>query len=194
MGSRESSVKALQKAILDLHGCKPTWIESVPVKELFEGETAWEGVVQVFDLQDHPKAKRCYAWSHSLDNSKKRKFFAVLHQGVVDSPEKAVKAAIVSEVRKLKDLIRLIQQCEHDTRRLLGSGAAQRLGKWKYHTQSLRSLVEYIEQLLWGEHCQNGKRLDQQGGLSLERIVLDHRPELFSEADLQQAKRTLGIG
>jgi hypothetical protein len=93
----EVSIKALEKAILDLHGCKATWIESVPVKEVFEGETVWEGVVQVFDLQGHPKATRCYAWSYMLDDSKKRRFFAVLHRGVVDSPEKAVKAGIVKE-------------------------------------------------------------------------------------------------
>jgi hypothetical protein len=97
---REASKKALQRAILDLHGCKATWVKSVPVKEVFEGETVWEGVVQVFDLIDYPKAKRCYAWSHSLEGSKKRRFFAVLHQGVVDSPEKAVKVAIINEVRK----------------------------------------------------------------------------------------------
>ena len=93
----EVSIEALQKAILDLHGCKAIWVKSVPVKEVFEGETVWEGVVQVFDLQNHPTAKRCYAWSHGLDNSKKRHFFAVLHQGVVDSPEKAVRAGIVKE-------------------------------------------------------------------------------------------------
>jgi hypothetical protein len=31
-----------------------------------------------------------------LEGSKKRKFFAVLHQGPVDSAEKAIKAAIVA--------------------------------------------------------------------------------------------------
>jgi hypothetical protein len=92
---REVSKEALEKAILDLHGCKSIWVESVPVKEVFEGETVWEGVAQVFDLIDHPKAERCYAWSHELEGSKKRRFFAVLHQGKVDSPEKAVRAAIV---------------------------------------------------------------------------------------------------
>jgi hypothetical protein len=94
----------------------------------------------------------------------------------------------------MEDLIRLIQKCEDDTRRLLGHLAAERLGNWRRHTQSRETLVKYIEQLLWGEHCQNGKRLDQQGGLSLERIVLEHRPELFSEPDREQASRTLGIG
>ncbi len=96
----KESIEALQKAILDLHGCKATWVESVPVKEVFEGETVWEGVVQVFDLIDHPKTNWCYAWSHELEGSKKRRFFAVLHQGGVDSPEKAVRAAIISEVHK----------------------------------------------------------------------------------------------
>jgi hypothetical protein len=93
----------------------------------------------------------------------------------------------------VQDLLNLIQTCEDDTRRLLGPLAAQRLGNWRRHIQSERSLIEYIEQLLWGEHCQNGRWLDQQSGLSLERIVLDHKPELFSESDRQQARRTLGI-
>ena len=90
----ETSIEALQKAILDLHGCKATWVESVRIKELFEGEIVWEGIVQVFEV-DHPKSKLCYAWSHELDDSRKRRFFAVLHQGPVDSPEKAVRAAII---------------------------------------------------------------------------------------------------
>ena len=102
MKTSEVSIEALQKAILDLHGFKATWIESVPVKEAFKGETVLEGVVQVFDLIDHPKATRCYAWSHELEGSKKRRFFAVLHQGAIDSPEKAVKASIVQDYKSEK--------------------------------------------------------------------------------------------
>ena len=94
------SIKSLKKAILDLHGCKSVWVESVPVKEVFQGETAWQGIVQVFDLVDHPKAERCYAWSHELEGSKKRRFFAVLQQGAIDSAQKAVRAAIVNESRE----------------------------------------------------------------------------------------------
>ena len=89
---------ALSKAIRDLHSCDSVWVESVPVKETFQGQTVWEGSVQVFDLIGHPTAKRCYAWSHAT-KGKKRRFVAVLHQGPVDSPEKAVRAAIASEHR-----------------------------------------------------------------------------------------------
>jgi len=55
----EISVKDLAKTIYDLHGCKATWIESAPVKEIFQGKTVWEGFVQVFDLEGHAKASRC---------------------------------------------------------------------------------------------------------------------------------------
>jgi hypothetical protein len=65
----------------------------------------WEGVVQVFALLEHPTATRCYAWSHEIEGSKKRRFFAVLHQGVVDSPEKAVRAAIIKEHQEQKGML-----------------------------------------------------------------------------------------
>ncbi len=65
----------------------------------------------------------------------------------------------------------------------IGSGAAD----------SQVDLIEYVQRLLWGEHCGNGQQLDRQGGLSLERIVFDRLPGLFGESDREQAKRTLGI-
>lgn len=95
----EVSIEALKEAIRNLHGCDATWLESVPVREEFEGQTVWEGTVQVFDLHGHPEATRCYAWSHTVDEADKRRFVAVLHQGPVDSPQAAVRAAIVQELR-----------------------------------------------------------------------------------------------
>jgi hypothetical protein len=94
-----NDIEELQAAILRLHGCKSTWVESVRVKETFRGETVWDGVVQVFDLVGHSTANRCYAWSHGFDDSQKRKFYAVLHQGPVDSPRNAIRAAIIGEAK-----------------------------------------------------------------------------------------------
>lgn len=96
----EISISALQEAIRNLHGCESTWLEAVPVKEAFQGQTVWEGIVQVFELTGHPSAARCYAWSHVTEGNARR-FVAVLHQGPIDSPEKAVQAAIVQEQREL---------------------------------------------------------------------------------------------
>jgi hypothetical protein len=68
---------------------------------------------------------------------------------------------------------------------LLGHLAAERLGNWRRYATDERKLIGYIQRLLRGEHCQNGKKLDQQNALSLERIVLDHRPDLFCAEDRQ---------
>jgi hypothetical protein len=95
----EVSIEGLAKAILDLHGCKATWIESVPVKEVFKGETVWEGVVQVFKIEGHPKADKCYAWSAPIENSKNRRYYAILHISPINSPKKAIMASIIQEYK-----------------------------------------------------------------------------------------------
>src|SRR5256885_1194913 len=56
-------IESLQTVIQKLHGCASTHVESVPVHEVFRGETVWQGDVEVFNLIGHSKAKRCYAWA-----------------------------------------------------------------------------------------------------------------------------------
>lgn len=82
-----------------MHGGTATLAQSVPVREIFEGKTVWEGVVRVFDLSSHPTATRAYAWSSPIEDSAKRRFFAVLHTERINSPLEAVWAAIVAEQR-----------------------------------------------------------------------------------------------
>ena len=40
-----SPLANLKQAIRNLHGCGSTWVESVAVKETFQGRTVWEGTV-----------------------------------------------------------------------------------------------------------------------------------------------------
>jgi hypothetical protein len=89
----------LKVAVESQHCGTATLVQSVPVKETFEGKTVWEGVVSVFDLAGHPTATRAYAWSSPIEGSTKRRFFAVLHTARIDSPIEAVRAAIVAEGR-----------------------------------------------------------------------------------------------
>src|ERR1700680_4456996 len=93
----------LQNVIRCLHGVESKHVQSVPVKEKFQGKTVWEGVVEVFELVGHPKAPRVYAWAHDTDNPKQpRRHVTVLHVAPVLSAEAAVKAAIVQEFRTLE--------------------------------------------------------------------------------------------
>ncbi len=76
---------------------------NVPVKEVFQGKTVWEGVVEVFDLVGHPTAFRAYAWAHDTDDpANPRRHVTVLHTHPIKSAQDAVRAAIVQEFRSLE--------------------------------------------------------------------------------------------
>lgn len=74
-------------------------VSTVPVHEESGGEIVWDGEVHVFELDGHPDADRCYAWSHPTDDGKER-IVTVLGVPPIDSPEAAVRAAIVQEWRE----------------------------------------------------------------------------------------------
>ena len=93
----DANTDQLKQAVEHQHGGTAIFVEVVPVEETFEGHPVWEGVIHVFDLDDHPSATRAYAWSSPIEGSTKRRFFAVLHLGGIQSPQDAVKAVIVAE-------------------------------------------------------------------------------------------------
>ena len=95
----ESDIDQLRNAVESQHGGAAALTGSVPVKETYEGQTVWEGVVSIFNLDGHPSATIAYAWSSPIQGSNKRRFFAVLHLGGIRSPQDAVRAAIVAEKR-----------------------------------------------------------------------------------------------
>jgi hypothetical protein len=95
-----STIEELKIVIRRLHGAEPSHVESVPVKEVFQGRTIWDGIVEVFDLTGHPKTSRVYAWSHETDNTANpERHVTVLHIPPVESPLTAVRAAILEEYR-----------------------------------------------------------------------------------------------
>lgn len=91
----------LKDVIRRLHDCEAEHVSTLPVKEVFQGQTVWEGEVEVFNIRGHPKAKRAYAWAHASGvDGKGKRYVAVLELPPVDSAQKAVRAAIVDEARK----------------------------------------------------------------------------------------------
>ena len=95
-------ISELRDVIRRLHGADATHVESVPVKEIYQGRTLWDGIVEVFDLKGHPTAYRIYAWAHETDDPNKPiRHVTVLHQHPVKSAQDAVKIAIAQEIRSL---------------------------------------------------------------------------------------------
>jgi hypothetical protein len=89
-------ISELKDVIRELHGVEATHVETVPVKETFQGQTVWEGDVEVFDLADHPKASRVYAWSHGDPPQ----HITVLQIPPAVTPLKAVQVAIAGMFRE----------------------------------------------------------------------------------------------
>jgi len=101
VANKREYLDRLQVAIQELHKCGAIWSQTVPVHEVFRGQTVWRGEVEVYDLTGHPKAKRCYAWSHREGpKDQGERFVAVLEIPPVNSPKTAVQASIVSDSKK----------------------------------------------------------------------------------------------
>ena len=95
-------IAEIQALFLKLHNCDAEYVETVPVVEQFQGETIFQGDVEVFDLTGHPKATRGYGWGYTTTEGGGRRYFTVLELPPVNSPQTAVQAAIMSEIQNAR--------------------------------------------------------------------------------------------
>ena len=90
----------LQWEIQEKYKCEAVHRKSVDVHEVLDGDAIWEGRVEIFDLIGHAEAKKCYAWAYfEKDEEWAVRFITVLGSRIMDSPEKAVRAAIFYDVQ-----------------------------------------------------------------------------------------------
>ncbi|HEU4510755.1 MAG TPA: hypothetical protein VFR78_21170 [Pyrinomonadaceae bacterium] len=97
-------IEELQEAIRHLYHAEAIHVETVPVHEQFQGQTVWDGEVEVFDLAGSAEASRVYAWSYETDQADDpKRTVTVLHVPPVTSPEMAVRASIVRDYREREE-------------------------------------------------------------------------------------------
>jgi hypothetical protein len=87
-------------------GCGSVHRGTVKVREEFKGRIAWEGEVEIFELLNHPKARRCYAWGYKGESMSSSgleldHIFIVLEIDPVDSAQRAVRAAIAAVAKRV---------------------------------------------------------------------------------------------
>lgn len=101
--NKQDYLARVEVAVSQLSDCGAAYRETVPVKEVFRGQTVWEGEVEVFDLSGHPKARRAYAWSRREgQNDEGERFVVVLEIPPVVSPLTAVRASIMFDAKRRK--------------------------------------------------------------------------------------------
>ncbi|MFZ5453423.1 MAG: hypothetical protein ACOZF2_16315 [Thermodesulfobacteriota bacterium] len=92
---KNSETEILQKAVEKTYDCTAKFVESLPVQETCDGKTLGEKTVFVFALAGHSLAQKCYAWSSSPGESAQTCHYTALHLPPIDSPETAVRAAML---------------------------------------------------------------------------------------------------
>jgi hypothetical protein len=86
-----------------------------------------------------------------------------------------------------------MQQCENDTRDVLGIKSANMLARWHRYEDDLDGLVRFIHDRIYSKKGLNGWKLEQNNRLSLERIVAFKCRHLFSPSEVRHARATLGL-
>src|SRR5262245_54052748 len=91
----EADPAELKDAIEKKHGGTATLSQAVAVHEVFRGPMVWDGLVHVFDLENHPSGSRVYAWAEPFGpEGNERRYWTILHGGPVQSPADAIRASI----------------------------------------------------------------------------------------------------
>ncbi len=94
-----SYLEYLARAVTAMHCCACSHVSTSRVHEAMDGKTVWEGKVETFALEGHPKASRAFAWGYK-DGAGEIQYVAVLNVPPINSPREAVQAAIASGPQK----------------------------------------------------------------------------------------------
>jgi phosphoribosylglycinamide formyltransferase-1 len=94
---------------------------------------------------------------------------------------------------KKKTLAQLLEKSEDDHRGVLGTGVSSQLGSWRQHAAySEGDLIRFLKEWIRRPDANRVRLVDREGGLSVEKIVLDYFAERFSPEDHALARKTLG--
>jgi hypothetical protein len=88
-------IQTLRDAVRRIHNCDAVHVQSLPVAVESEGKIVWQGTVELFNLKNHSRAKRCYAWMHPPGHPVVSK--VVLEIPPIDSPRKAVYTTLLKD-------------------------------------------------------------------------------------------------
>jgi hypothetical protein len=82
----------LGMAVRVAHGVEAHHEGSVRVHVVRDGDTIWEGYVEIYTLQGHPEASQAFAWGR--EDEEEVHFISILNVAPIRSPTDAVRAAI----------------------------------------------------------------------------------------------------
>lgn len=104
MEDKSEYITRIQSALIQLYHCSATWRETISVRDRFGGQTVWQGNVEVFELNGHPKARRVYGWIYfEGEYDEVERVAAMLEIPPVSSALTAVRASIIATAQKRRE-------------------------------------------------------------------------------------------
>ena len=101
VANKTDYISALRAVIMRMHGCKCAHLRTEHVHATFQGNTVWDGGVEVFILMQHPKADTAYAWAQlEGPNDEQVRYVAVLGLPPVKDAKTAVESLIMTDSQK----------------------------------------------------------------------------------------------
>ena len=98
-----------------------------------------------------------------------------------------------AELKGKPPLTALMEQAEADTHRYLGPAIGAKLSYWRQHASySEGDLMRFLKEWLRRDQASRVLTIERNGGISVEKIVLDFYPERFTEEERQLARKALG--
>jgi hypothetical protein len=82
-----SELEEIACTIERAHGCRAEPLAWLPITLAFRNGASWHGIIDVFQLEGHPTATRCYTWLTGAVPSRR---ITVLKVGAITTAEEAV--------------------------------------------------------------------------------------------------------
>lgn len=86
-------------AIRHNFNCEAEWLRTERVREEWQGQSVFDGDVEIYAIKGHPQTDIAYAWSYRTKEGRER-VMTVLQVTPVTSATDAVRAAIAAEHRQ----------------------------------------------------------------------------------------------
>ncbi len=97
---RHASRAELEAVVREQLGCVPSYVEAEFVRQTWQGEVAWEGLVFVLQLIGHPDARYCYVLPLPVEEGKPARYHIILESMSAGSPVAAVRAYIKASLQR----------------------------------------------------------------------------------------------
>lgn len=91
-------IDSLIEVIYNLHQVVAKHVGSEEIEEIQNDKVVWSGVVDIFEVVNHPTATHCFAWEETCGkNQEDLRYVAILNTQTLRTPRQAVQKMLAQD-------------------------------------------------------------------------------------------------